>query len=128
MRFLSLKDILTVHSQLIHESGGAGGIRDFGMLQSSIAQPFMMFNGKYLYDSIIEKAAAIGYSLIMNHPFVDGNKRIGHAAMELFLFLNGYEIDALIDDQERLILDVASGNISREQLTMWLERHSKPSS
>ena len=72
---------------------------------------------------ISAKAAALGHSLIQNHPFVDGNKRVGHAAMEVFLLLNGYEIDASTDDQERVILDVASGQMSGVELSEWLSHH-----
>ncbi|HLN97242.1 MAG TPA: type II toxin-antitoxin system death-on-curing family toxin [Pyrinomonadaceae bacterium] len=69
------------------------------------------------------KATTLGYSLIQNHPFLDGNKRTGHAAMEVFLFLNGFEITASIDEQERTILQVASGEMDRESFTAWLRDH-----
>ena len=72
----------------------------------------------------MEKAAALCFSLIQNHPFVDGNKRVGHDAMEAFLNRNGYEIDATVDIQEQIILGVASGDVSREQLVSWLEEHA----
>lgn len=72
---------------------------------------------------ISAKAAALGHSLIQNHPFVDGNKRVGHASMEVFLLLNGYEIDASTDNQERVIVDVASGQMSRVELSEWLSHH-----
>ena len=72
---------------------------------------------------IAEKAAVLGFSLIMNHPFIDGNKRAGHAAMEVFLVLNGYEIEAPVDEQEHVILQVASGEIGRAAFTRWLETH-----
>ncbi len=71
----------------------------------------------------MDKAAALGYSLIQNHPFLDGNKRTGHAAMEVFLFLNGCEIQSLVDEQERVILQVASGEMDREAFTLWLRDH-----
>jgi len=75
---------------------------------------------------LVRKAAALGFSLAMNHPFVDGNKRVAHAAMEVFLLLNGFEINAAVDEQERLMLDLAAGKVTREQLTVWLENHVKP--
>ena len=78
-----------------------------------------------LHESLSAKAAALGFSLTLNHPFVDGNKRVAHAAMETFLLLNGFEIDATVDDQERLMLDLAAGRISRDQLRDWLEKHVK---
>lgn len=83
----------------------------------------MTFDGNDLYHDIISKAAAPGFSLISNHPFVDGNKRIGHAAMEVFLMLNGYEIESGVDEQEQTILNVASGKINRNQFTEWLRIH-----
>ncbi len=76
----------------------------------------MTFGGQDLYPTIADKAAALGHSLIQNHPFVDGNKRVGHAAMEVFLVLNGYEISASVDEQEEIILSVASGQMSRAEL------------
>jgi death-on-curing protein len=83
----------------------------------------MTFGGKDLYPSIVEKAAALGYSLIQNHPFLDGNKRTGHAAMEVFLFLNDFEIQSSVDEQETIILHVASGETDREAFTGWLRDH-----
>lgn len=83
----------------------------------------MTFNGKELYSTIVDKASALGFSLIQNHPFIDGNKRIGHAVMETFLILNGYEISASVDEQVDLILGVASGNIDRNTFTNWLNEH-----
>ena len=76
-----------------------------------------------MYPDLASKAAALGHSLIQNHPFVDGNKRIGHAAMEVFLLLNGHEIDASVEDQEKIIIDVASGKVSRIELSEWISRH-----
>jgi len=78
-----------------------------------------------LYSSAVEKAAALGFALIQNHPFVDGNKRVGHASMEVFLRLNGWKITASIGEQERLILDVAAGRVGRDELTDWLSAHVK---
>lgn len=86
----------------------------------------MTFGGEDLYPTIVDKAAALGFSLVMNHAFVDGNKRIGHAAMETFLVLNGLEIDASVDEQERVILQLASSEIEREDFVEWLKQHVKP--
>ena len=80
----------------------------------------MTFGGEDLHPTIIEKASALGFSLIKNHPFLDGNKRTGHAAMEIFLVLNGMEIDASIEEQERVVLLLASGDLGREEFTEWL--------
>ncbi len=83
----------------------------------------MTFGGEELYPTIVEKAAALGFSMIKNHPFVDGNKRTGHAAMETFLVLNGFEIEATVDEQEKIILQVASGELGRDDFTDWLRAH-----
>ncbi len=83
----------------------------------------MTFAGADLYPTLVEKAAVLGYSLISNHPFIDGNKRTGHAAMEVFLMLNGCEIHSSVDEQERIILEVASGAIDRKQFSDWLRAH-----
>lgn len=103
------------------------GVRDLRALESALAQPRMTFGGQDLYPELADKAAALGYSLIQNHPFVDGNKRIGHAALEALLMLNGAELDATVDDAERTILDVAAGRLTREGFTQWVRAHTRPS-
>jgi len=123
MRYLSLQEVITLHSLLIAQSGGASGLRDEGALESAVAQPEASFGGEELYPDLASKAAALGHSLIQNHPFVDGNKRIGHAAMEVFLLLNGHEIEASVDDQEQIIIGVASGKVSRIELGKWITIH-----
>jgi death on curing protein len=123
MRYLTLEEVLALQQRVIAQSGGAPGVRDVNLVDSAVAQPSMTFDGRDLFPTLTEKAAALGYSLIMNHAFVDGNKRIGHAAMETFLALNGHEIACGVDEQERMILDVAAGIIRREQFAEWLSRH-----
>jgi death-on-curing protein len=123
MRFVTLAEVLELYQRVVEATGGSLGIRDLHGLESALAQPRMTFEGDDLYPSMVEKAAALAFSLIKNHPFVDGNKRLGHAAMELFLLMNGFEISAPTDEQERLILRVASGDAGREELVGWLERH-----
>jgi len=85
MRYLSIREILELHEIIIETSGGALGIRDIRALESSISQPRLTFNQADLYPDVISKAAALCFFIVMNHPFIDGNKRIGHAAMETFL-------------------------------------------
>jgi death-on-curing protein len=123
IRYLTLVEVLNLHRQIIEQSGGALGVRDLGALQSALAQPRMTFSGEDLYPTLADKAAALGFSIIMNHPFVDGNKRTGHAAMETFLVLNGLEISASVDEQEQVILALASGNSGRESFVEWLKQH-----
>lgn len=83
MRYLTLKELVELHRRVIEQSGGGTGIRDLGLLEAARAQPRMTFGGEELYQTVVEKASALGFSLISNHPFVDGNKRVGHAAMEV---------------------------------------------
>ena len=125
-RYLSIHEELALHERIAAQSGGGVGLRDLALLESALAQPRQSFGGSDLHSSLVEKAGALGFSLIANHPFVDGNKRIGHAAMEIFLVLNGQEIDADVDEQERVVLAVAAGDMSREQFTDWLREHLRP--
>ena len=103
-RYLTVNEVLQLYRQVMDRSGGTVGILSMETLESAVAQPRATFDGKELYPSLGEKAAALGFSLVMNHAFVDGNKRIGHAGMETFLVLNGFQIDASVDEQERIIL------------------------
>lgn len=123
MRYLNPAEILEMYRQAMEQSGGMVGIRDIGALESAVAQPRMTFGGKDLYPTTVEKAASLGFSIIQNHPFVDGNKRTGHAAMETFLYLNGYEIRADVDEQVDIILSVASGQTERQAFAAWLENN-----
>lgn len=123
MRYLTVKEVLEIYARVMAQSGGAVGIRDLASLESAVAQPRMTFGNIALYATAVEKAAALGFSLIQNHPFVDGNKRTGHAAMEMFLLLNGQEIEANVEEQVQVILQVASGHMSREAFTQWLGDH-----
>lgn len=109
MRYLSITEILDLHERLITDTGGAAGVRDLGALESAVSQPHTSFDGRNLYPGLLEQVAALCFSLVMNHPFVDGNKRIGHASMETFLILNGHEIQCGVDEQERIMLQLAAG-------------------
>ena len=126
MRYLSFGEVVELHRAVIEASGGSKGVRDLGALESAVAQPRATFGEAELYPGLLEKAAALGFSLCGNHPFVDGNKRIAHAAMEVFLILNGYEIRATVDDQEHLMLGLAAGSVSRDELLTWLRAHAQP--
>ena len=126
MRHLTLGEVVELHRRVLQSGGGAPGIRDLGALDAAVAQPKATFDGIDLYPTVVEKATALCFSRVQNHPFVDGNKRVGHAAMETFLVLNGTQIDAAVDDQERLMLDLAAGRIDRVHLTDWLRHHLGP--
>jgi len=123
MRYLTLHEVLEAHEHILRQSGGQPSLLNLGALESALAQPRMTFGGQDLYATIVEKAAALGFSLIQNHPFVDGNKRTAHAAMETFLVLNGYQIEAPVEEQEDTILKVAAGKSGREAFTEWLRQH-----
>ena len=123
MQLLTLEQVLKLHQRVIEQSGGAMGIRNQEGLESALAQPRMSYADQELYPTLIEKVGALGFSLINNHPFVDGNKRIGHAALEVTLLINGYEIQADVDDQEAVILAVAASNMNRQAFLEWLQGH-----
>jgi len=123
IRYLTLSEVIPLHRAILEATGGASGIRDLGALESALAQPRATFGGVDLHASLPAKAAALGFSLAMNHPFLDGNKRIAHASMETFLMLNGHEIVAPVDEQERVMLDLAAGGLTRDDLQAWLEIH-----
>jgi len=122
-RFLTMEEVVELHRMVIGQSGGACGIRDRAGLASAVAQPRMTFDGRDLYPTLVEQAAAIGFSLVSNHPFVDGNKRIGHAAMETFLLLNGLGLIATVDEQETVVLGLAGGGLKRDAFTEWVRSH-----
>ncbi len=121
MRYLTLAEVLDLHRRVIEQTGGADGIRDLGGVESAAAQPQMSFDGVPLYPTIAESAAALCFSLVMNHPFVDGNKRVGHAALETFLVLNGYELMGDVGDAEKLMLNLAAGEVTRDELLNWIK-------
>ncbi len=123
MHYLTLEQVIGLHRLVIAQTGGSIGLRDLNALESAIAQPMMTFDGVDLYSTLAAKAGALAHSLIQNHPFIDGNKRIGHAAMEVFLVMNGAEVDAAIDEQEMVFLGVANGRLSRTELIGWIEQH-----
>lgn len=123
MKTLSKNQVTALHSVLIREFGGIDGIRDEGLLESALAAPFQTFGGEPVYPSLQAKAAQLGFGLIRNHSFVDGNKRIGAHTMLVFLAVNGielrYEQQELID----IVLSVAAGQIDRQGLLQWILDH-----
>lgn len=123
IRYLSLAEVLRLPGRIIDETGGSDGLRDLGLLESALAQPRQTFGGHDLYLSLVDKAAAAGFSLINNHLFLDGNKRIGHAVVEAMLMLNGFELAAGVDEAEAEILAVAAGERTREEFRDWIQAH-----
>ena len=123
MKTLSKNQVTALHSALIREFGGIDGIRDEGLLESALAAPFQTFGGEPVYPSLQAKAAQLGFGLIRNHPFVDGNKRIGAHTLLDFLAVNGIELR--YDQQELIdiVLSVAAGQIDRQGLLQWILDH-----
>ena len=119
--WVSREVVLAAHDEMLAEHGGRSGIRDEGLLHSALERPQNLF--LYEKPTIFDLASAYAFGISKNHPFIDGNKRIGHAAMEVLLLLNGYELRSSVDEQERLMLDVASGVIDRDGLARWLNQH-----
>jgi death-on-curing protein len=126
MRFVSLEEVLALHAMILARTGGSAGLRDRSALESAVEQPHASFGGSDLYPNVEEKAAALCFSLVSNHPFVDGNKRIGHAALEMFLMRNGLELNAPVDKQESQVLRLAAGELDREELAAWVRTHVVP--
>ncbi len=125
MEKLTLLQILFIHNRLIQETGGQAGIRDLGLLESSIARMEATFDGKDLYENIFLKTAALMESLCMNHPFVDGNKRAAITASVLFLRRNGYALEVSQENLESFTRSVASGQVKFPGIHDWFERHSE---
>ena len=126
MNYLTVDDVVRLQADVIALSGGLPGVKDLGLVDSAVHQPQMTFGGIDLYPTLAEKAAALGFSLACNHGFEDGNKRIGHAAMETFLVVNGYEIDAPVDEQEATFWQLVDKKLTRDEFTAWVQARIKP--
>jgi death on curing protein len=123
--YLSLEQVLELHRLEIQRFGGSAGLRERGSLEAALARPQMTFAGEDVYPDVESKAAAVMHSLVMNHPFVDGNKRTGAAVAELFLNPNGVELEAADDDLVAITLSVARGEVNAEALAIWLRQRSR---
>ena len=123
MKKLSKKQVLMLHTQLIQQTGGSDGVRDYNLLDSALENPFPTFGGEELSPTIQAKAARLGYGLIKNHCMIDGNKRIGTHAMLVFLALNGIELKYTQKELYETILDIAAGKIGYEDLLQWVLNH-----
>lgn len=125
MKRLTRGQVLLLHSQLLEQFGGMGGVRDEGLLDAALSAPFQTFGGQALYPSVQAKAAQLGFGLVRNHAFVDGNKRIGAHVMLVFLALNGIELAYSQQELVDIILAVAAGQAKAEQLLQWILAHQK---
>ncbi len=120
---LTVDEALLLHAAALARYGGRDGMRDRGLLESALAQPLASFQGQDLHPTLWDKAAALGRSLIANHPFVDGNKRVGFVAMDVVLQRHGYRLECSPDEGEQITLGVAAGAVKREELAAWLQSH-----
>ena len=125
MKYLNITQVLAIHSEVIGQTGGSREVRDIRLLDSAIARPQATFDMSDLYPDIFSKTSALGHSLICNHPFVDGNKRTGYMAMRLFLNLNGYEIDASLEEKYEFVMEIAQKKKDEKSITIWLKEHSQ---
>jgi death-on-curing protein len=126
--FLTLDEVLTIHADQIERYGGMSGVRDLGLLQSAIAQPQASFSGQLLYSTLFEMAAAYLFHLVKNHPFVDGNKRVGTAAALVFLEMNDIEVTVAEDHLAAFVFDVAQGLKDKLEITNFLRQNVSQSS
>jgi death-on-curing protein len=124
--YLSLAQVVELQQDLIGAFGGLAGIRDRAGLESAVARPAMTFGGEDLYQDLASKAAALMHSLVLNHPFLDGNKRIGAAAAELMFDINGFALTADDEEFESITLAAARGELSAEALAIWFRQRSRP--
>ncbi len=125
MIILSKEQVLKLHASLIKATGGSDGIRDEGMLDLALNNPFQSFGGKELYPSIQAKAARLCFGLVKNHAMLDGNKRLGTHVMLVFLALNGYELYYSQKELSDVILALASGNIGEKEILQWIIEHQQ---
>ena len=123
MKTLCKRQILMLHQQLVEQTGGSDGIRDDGLLDSALSAPFQSFDNTDVYPSLQQKAARLCFGLVKNHPFVDGNKRIGAHAMLVFLAVNGVELTYTQTELSDIILQVAASEKEYPDLLDWLIRH-----
>jgi len=125
VNYLYPKQIVYLHQRIVTVSGGSGGLRSKHLLESAVYRPQASFGGQDLYPDVFIKAAVLGHSLILNHPFVDGNKRIGFEAMRLTLRLNGHDVRAGASEKFNFVMAVADKKIDEHQIAEWLKKHSR---
>jgi len=124
--FLDIEDVLAIHADQIRRYGGSGGVRDEGLLLSALAMPQAAFFGEYAHKDIYEMAAAYLFHIVMNHPFIDGNKRTGTVGAIAFLKLNGIWVKPDNEAFVEFVLAVAQSEKNKPQITAFLKHHSRP--
>jgi death-on-curing protein len=128
VKYLSVEQILEIHEVLIKRYGGSHGIRDGGLLESAVFRSQTVIFGEEAYPTLFEKCAVLGYSIIQNHPFLDGNKRAGFAAIHLMLLINAYDLTSTSEEEISMTKDVASGKIHEVEIAKWLKLNTKKKS
>ena len=123
MNKLTAEQVIKIHSKIIKRTGGVDYVRDYNLLDSAVNAPFQTFGGCELYPTIEEKATRLGFNLVMNHPFSDGNKRIGAVSLLTFLKLNGVELSYTQKELVDVILNLASKKIGYKELLEWVKTH-----
>lgn len=123
--YLSVEQVLYVHEVQLQHYGGGLGLRDRGPLEAAVARPAMTFGGEDLYPDVITKAAALMHSLVKNHPFVDGNKRVGAHSALIFLTMNGWDVITTDEEIVEITLGVASGSVELEALIIWFRQRAR---
>jgi len=124
--FPSLSEVLEIHQDQVARYGGATGIRDIELLKSALGMPSATYGGQFLHTAIYEMAAAYLFHLVKNHPFIDGNKRVGAVTALIFLYLNGFDFDAPEDDFAEMVLAVARGAIDKADVAVFIRRNTRP--
>lgn len=122
---ITLNQVEQIHKILIDQFGGSHGVRDYGTLSSALSRPYSTFDGNELYPTAIQKAAALIESILINHPFVDGNKRTGYVLMRLLLIEHSLDINATQDEKYQFVIRIASSKSNFNDIIYWLEHHIK---
>lgn len=121
---IDLSEVLSIHTILIEKFGGASGVRDKELLDSAINRPFATFDGRELYPNYTEKAAALIESIVVNHPFTDGNKRTGYVLMRLLLMQSGLDIIATQEEKYEFVIAIAEGKLDKTAIIEWIDSRS----
>ena len=120
---ISIKEVEEIHKTLIETFGGSHGVRDLAALDSALARPFQTFDNKELHPTTVDKAASLIESILINHPFIDGNKRTGYVLMRILLINDGIDIKASQQEKYDFVIDIASGKSKLEEIIDWLNIH-----
>jgi death-on-curing protein len=123
VNFIPFEVVSVIHSDLIKRYGGSAEIRDYKLLDSALAQPKMTVGGKFIRKTLFDKAAAYGFHVCRNHPFIDGNKRVAFVVMDLFLQKNGWEINSSEEEAYTMMIQLADGQLTKNQLSNWIKEH-----